>query len=139
MKPLTIFLMFFCPQLLSSQNFNSENGVSKLLQECLGYGVFLRGNYDSPYICDIDGNILGYGLFDDIVSPIKDYKDGFIIVCKDGNNYQGLYDLHTKRIIIPLQENSRIYKLREGKYIINALSKKSYLYDTKSKTKIDTK
>ena len=49
--------MFFCPQLLLSQNFSSENGVSKLLQESLGYGVFVRGNYDSPYICDIDGNI----------------------------------------------------------------------------------
>ena len=139
MKSLIIFLMFFCPQLLSSQNFNSDNGVSKLLQECLEYGVFMRGNYDSPYISDIDGNILGYGLFDCILSPIKDYKDGFIIVCKYGNNSQGLYDLHTKRIIIPLQENSSIYKLREGKYIINTLSKKSYLYDTKSKTKIDTK
>lgn len=131
--------MFFCPQLLLSQNFSSENGVSKLLQESLGYGVFVRGNYDSPYICDIDGNIIGYGLFDSILSPIKDYKDGFIIVSKDGNRYQGLYDLHTKRIIIPLQENSSIYKLREGKYVINTLSKKSYLYDTKSKIKIDTK
>ena len=124
MKSLTIFLIFFCPQLLSSQDFNLENDVSKLLQECLEYGVFMRGNYDSPYISYIDGNILGYGLFDDILSPIKDYKDGFIIVSKDGNNYQGLYDLHTKRIIIPLQENSSIYKLREGKYIINTLSKK---------------
>ena len=60
MKSLIIFLMFFCPQLLSSQNFNSDNGVSKLLQECLEYGVFMRGNYDSPYISDIDGNILVY-------------------------------------------------------------------------------
>ena len=98
MKQLIIsFMIFVFPHLLLSQTLNWENDKIEAIQECLEYGVFVRGDY---YVCDIEGNDLGQS-FNRILSPIKDYKDGYIIVAKHNtyDNMYGLYDLHTKQYI----------------------------------------
>lgn len=44
MKQLTISFMFFVfPHLLLSQTLNWENDKIEAIQECLEYGVFVRG------------------------------------------------------------------------------------------------
>ena len=139
MRYLTVIFFFFgVIKSVLSQSPNFESEKIKTLQEYLECGVYLRDDNDNPYLCDINGNILGYGLFERIISPIKDYKDGYIIVSKDGNRQQGLYDLHSKQILIPPQEDTEIFKLRQDKYIVNKKNK-SYLFDPNSKTMIDTK
>lgn len=132
MKQLIIsFMIFVFPHLLLSQTLNWENDKIEAIQECLEYGVFIRGDY---YVCDIEGNDLGQS-FNWILSPIKDYKDGYIIVAKHNtyDNMYGLYDLHTKQYIIPLQKYF-IYRFGQGKYIINNEGK-AYLYDAKNRRK----
>ena len=70
MKQLIIsFMIFVFPHLLLSQTLNWENDKIEAIQECLEYGVFVRGDY---YVCDIEGNDLGQS-FNRILSPIKDF------------------------------------------------------------------
>ena len=119
MRYLTVIFFFFgVIKSVLSQSPNFESEKIKTLQEYLECGVYMRDDNDNPYLCDINGNILGYGLFERIISPIKDYKDGYIIVSKAGNRQQGLYDLHSKQILIPPQEDTEIFKLRQDKYIV---------------------
>ena len=131
---ILLCLVFIKPA--PSQDLNLDNEELNSIKEGLEYGLFERGDDDNPYICDINGNIVQVP-FKSICTRVQDYKDGYIIVASRSHLSHGLYDLHTKQFLIPLDRDRAICELRQGKYIVNE-EHQAYVFDAKSKSKFNT-